>query len=100
MQTIRKYVVNVANAIAGGDEDGFQNNKSLADASVTVVLIYAAFLIAFSVGAAILSYNYNRRCGTGSTLTVVYVLAAFVFSSFYYPYYAFMLSPVQASKKN
>ena len=100
MQTIRKYVVNVANAIAGGDKDGFQGNKAVGEASIMVVFIYIAGLLAFSVGAAILSYNYNRRCGTGSTMTVVYVLLAFIFSSFYYPYYAFMLSPVQPSKKN
>jgi hypothetical protein len=100
MQTIRKYVVDVANAVTGTRQDGFgvenTGEQALNDFSASVLILYAIFLFAFSVGAAVLSYNYNCRLGTSSTLTVVYVILAFTFSSFYYPYYAFMLSPVQA----
>lgn len=101
MQTVRKYVVDVANAVTGNRQDGFDVNinnareQALYDYSISVLLFYVMFLFAFSIGAAVLSYNYNCRLGTSSTLTVVYVVLAFVFSSLYYPYYAFALSPVQ-----
>jgi len=99
MQTVRKYVVDVANAVTGNRQDGFDVNstreQALDNYSASVLIFYVMFLFAFSIGAAVLSYNYNCRLGTSSTLTVVYVVLAFVFSSLYYPYYAFALSPVQ-----
>jgi hypothetical protein len=100
MQTVRKYVVDVANAVTGTRQDGFgienTGEQALNDFSASALILYGMFLLALSTGAALLSYNYNRSVGTSSTLTVVYVILAFTFSSFYYPYYAFMLSPVQA----
>ena len=93
-------MVDVANAVTGTRQDGFgmenTGEQALNDFSASALILYGMFLLALSTGAALLSYNYNRSVGTSSTLTVVYVILAFTFSSFYYPYYAFMLSPVQA----
>jgi hypothetical protein len=100
MQTIRKYVVDVANAVTGTRQDGFgvenTGEQALNDFSASALILYGMFLLALSTGAALLSYNYNRSVGTSSTLTVVYVILSFLFSSLYYIYYAFVLSPVQA----
>lgn len=93
--SFRDRVVQVANAIVGGN--GFQDAESqdtLYGASIVIIAMYMIFIIAFSVGAAILSYNYNCFIGTSSSLTVVYAILAFLFSSVYYPYYAIFLDPV------
>jgi len=99
MQTVRKYVVDVANAVTGTRQDGFgienTGEQALNDFSASALILYGMFLLALSTGAALLSYNYNRSVGTSSTLTVVYVILSFLFSSLYYIYYAFVLSPVQ-----
>jgi len=89
MDPVRTYVGRVANALVG--RDNFQNEENYF-LSLSVVLIYLFFVIAFSVGAAVLSYRYNRSVGTGSAATVVYMLLAFLFSYFYYPFYALVLS--------
>jgi len=82
------YINRVANAVLGRS-DNFQNSDAY---SLTVVLIYLFFVLSFSVGAAVLSYRYNRSIGTGSTPTVIYMMLAFLFSYFYYPFYVLVLS--------
>ena len=87
-------MANVAKAVAG--HEGFQGTPqeeaALYGYSITIVTVYLFATIAFAVGAAVLSYRYNVAEGTGSVMTVIYVIAAFIFSYFYYPYYALFLT--------
>jgi uncharacterized membrane protein (DUF485 family) len=96
MSGFGNYVTNVAAAVSG--HEGFSKDhpdaSGLLATSLTVMFIYFVFLILFSVGAAMLSYNYNASIGTSGGMTVVYVILSFMFSSIYYPYYALVLDPV------
>jgi len=96
MGVFRTYVINVANAVTGRSDSfkGDAAEENLYAYSLSVVLLYLLFIISFSIGAALLSYKYNQRIGTSPTMTVIYAGLAFVFSSFYYPFYAFFLDPV------
>lgn len=91
------YVLNVAAAITGKHE-GFSPQHpeagELMKYSITVIVIYLVFIFLFSYGAAKLSYAYNVSIGTSSGMTLLYSILSFLFSSFYYPYYAIMLNPV------
>jgi len=93
--SFRDRVVQVANAIMGDNSfKDAETQDSIYDTSIFIIALYMIFIIAFSVGAAILSYNYNCFIGTSSSLTVFYTILAFLFSSVYYPYYAIFLDPV------
>jgi hypothetical protein len=95
------YVTNVAAAVSG--HEGFSSSHPDAAAlygiSITIIFIYMIFIALFSIGAATLSYNYNVSIGTSGTMTVVYVILSFLFSSFYYPYYALALNPLAVKAK-
>ena len=90
------YVTNVAAAISG--YEGFTSNHpdapALYKSSMIFITMYLAFILLFAYGAASLSYNYNVSIGTSGELTLVYSILAFVFSSFYYVYYALFLNPL------
>ena len=91
------YVTNVAAAISG--YEGFTSNHpdapALYKSSMIFITMYLAFILLFAYGAASLSYNYNLAIGTSGEMTLVYSVLAFFFSSFYYPYYALFLNPLQ-----
>ena len=93
MATVGNYVTNVAAAVAG--HEGFTANHPdaprLYKTSMTFIVIYLGFLILFGAGAASLSYRYNVAAGTSAVMTGVYATLAFMFSSFYYPFYALVL---------
>jgi len=91
MDPVRRYVSRVANALVGGN-DTFDGTNDSYILSLSIVLIYLFAVMAFSVGAAVLSYRYNIDAGTGSTATVVYMILAFLFSYLYYPFYALVLT--------
>lgn len=99
MSAIGNYATNVAAAISG--HEGFSSNHPDAPVlfrkSMTAAMIYVGFIIIFSIGAARLSYIYNVNLGTSTGMTIVYSGLSFLFSSLYYPYYAFVLDPL--SKK-
>ena len=88
------YLTNVAAAVSG--HEGFSANHpdapALYKSSMTFILIYVVFLILFGAGAASLSYRYNVAAGTSAVMTGAYAVLAFLFSSFYYPYYALVLN--------
>ena len=97
----KNYLVNVAAALTG--QEGFQmttaEQSQLYGASVTLIVIYAVIMLLFSLGAARLSYTYNMSIGTSGGFTWLYAVLSFIFSSLYYPYYAFVLNPVGAVQK-
>ena len=96
----QNYVTNVAAAVTG--HEGFSGSDrdatALYGASLIVIFTYLLFIFLFSAGAASLSYNYNVSIGTSGSLTVVYAILSFVFSSLYYPFYALFLSPKPVQK--
>ena len=90
MESVQKYFGRVGNALANTNIESFENEEPQG-LSLAVVVIYLFFVISFSVGAATLSYRYNVAAGTGGGLTALYAVLAFIFSYFYYPFYALVL---------
>ena len=98
---MQNYLTSVAAAVSG--YEGFSSNHPdatvLYKTSLLLVFIYIVYTLLFSYGAARLSYNYNLNIGTSSGMTVLYVILCFLFSGFYYPYYAIMLDPLGKRRK-
>jgi uncharacterized MAPEG superfamily protein len=97
LEGFQNYVTNVAAAISG--HDGFagspQDKNGLFATAIVFLLFIMVYGIMYSVGAASLSYNYNLSVGTSGTMTVVYAVLSFMFSSLYYPFYALFVSPIK-----
>lgn len=79
--------------------EGFQDLQTgsvgmVASVGLIYVLSMIVLCIAISYGAARLSWCYNMTIGTDSGLAVLYAILAFMFSGFYYPFYALFLNPV------
>ena len=55
------------------------------------ISLYFIWLVIFASGAATQCYRYNLSISTGVPLTVLYVVLAFLFPFFYYPFYTFFL---------
>ena len=66
--------------------------------NVLYLIIAIAFL--YSLGAARLSWTYNRYLGNSFIVSLIMSMLAFLFSSFYYPIYALFLNPLGSVKKN
>ena len=62
---------------------------------VTIVGVFLVISFLYSYGAAKLSYAYNTSIGSSNAF--LWSILAFFFSGFYYPFYAFFVSPVGAS---
>ena len=63
---------------------------------VFVILLIMTFGFLYSYGAAKLSWNYNIHVGNSSGAAFVNSILAFMFSTYYYPMYALLLSPIGA----
>jgi uncharacterized membrane protein (DUF485 family) len=100
---MQAYITNIAAAITG--KQGFKNEVSDEDSdslyaqSVIFIVIYLGLLLISAFGAARLSYNYNLFIGNTSGTALAFSILNFVFSCFYYPYYALFLDPL-AGKRN
>jgi len=92
----KNYIVNVAAALSG--HEGFSSTGKDASVlyatSMTIIFIYMLFIIFFGIGAARLSYNYNISIGNTGGIALMWSVLSFLFSSFYYPYYALFLDPL------
>jgi len=55
------------------------------------ISVYFIWLVIFAAVAATQSYRYNLDVGTGVPLTLLYLVLAFLFPFFYYPFYTFFL---------
>lgn len=60
----------------------------------TALVIYIVVLFVIAFGAGKLSYNYNLYIQTSSGMRFFYAAIAFIFSEFYYPFYAFFIDPL------
>jgi hypothetical protein len=65
----------------------------------TALIIYIIVLLIVAFGAAKLSYSYNIFIGTSGSLSIFYSVLAFLFSEFYYPFYAYFIDPVPSLKR-
>lgn len=72
-------------AEAPAESNGYQTGF------VIGISLYFIWLVIFAAGAAVQSYRYNVNINSGTALTVLYVLLAFLFPYFYYPFYTFFL---------
>ena len=77
--------------------DSFEDTptRSPVEILLIVILVLALFFL-YSYGAAKLSWNYNMYVGNSTGAAFFNSILAFLFSNFYYPFYAFLLSPVAA----
>jgi hypothetical protein len=64
----------------------------LAAAFSVVLFILCGFL--YGYGAAKLSWNYNIYVGNTTGAAFFNSILAYIFSSFYYPFYSIVLSPI------
>jgi len=87
----KNYFMNLASAITGSD--GFQMSSTEVTSSMVFIAIAFTYMLLYSYGAASLSYNYNVYVGNTGGIAWVYSILCFIFSSFYYPFYAIFLSP-------
>lgn len=96
MNANKAYLTNLAAAVSG--QQGFignpQEEEKVYTTAVIILFVYILFLILFGVGAARLSYNYNISIGNSGGVAMAYAVLNFIFSSFYYPFYALVLDPL------
>lgn len=78
----------------------FENTDTVVDNYYyTALIIYLIVLLVVAFGAAKLSYNYNAFIGNSGGLTIFYSVLAFLFSEFYYPFYAYFIDPLANIKR-
>lgn len=75
------------------------NETELNNYYYTALIIYMIVLLVVAFGAAKLSYNYNTFIGTSGSLSIFYSIIAFLFSEFYYPFYAYFINPLPTLKR-
>ena len=61
--------------------------------------VYLILAFLWSYGAAKLSWGYNIYIGNGWGTSFTFSFLAFIFSEFYYPFYAYFLNPINSIKK-
>jgi hypothetical protein len=92
---------NVKNSQENFDSDS--DVKPAVGSSSTLVsivfggLVTLVFIIAYSYGAARLSYYYNIHANASSGVATLWSILAFIFSGFYYPIYGLFLNPLMYS---
>ena len=64
----------------------------------TTIVVYFLFLFIYAFGAAKLSWSLSRHSGTSYFVSVMYAIIAFMFSSAYYPIYAYFYNPLNKLK--
>ncbi len=60
---------------------------------IIIFVLFLIFCILYSVGAGRLSYCYSRSAGWSVGGSFLWSVLSFLFSNFYYPYYAFFNAP-------
>jgi len=96
--TVQEYFQNLWSALLGktpgeGEVEHFDVMRDLAGAGLIVIIPVLFLTIAYSIGAALLSYHYNVYMGNGQW-GIFWAIGAYLFSGLYYPYYAFFVDPV------
>lgn len=83
-------------------KESFVTEKEKENATTIFWVFFVTYLILafiWSYGAARLSWGYNQYIGNGWGTSFTFSFLAFIFSEFYYPFYAFFLNPINNIKK-
>jgi uncharacterized membrane protein len=83
-------------------KEAFQNNDDLTKGLTLfwiLIVVYVIIAFIWSYGAAKLSWGYNYYIGNGWGTSFTFSFLAFMFSEFYYPFYAYFLNPIYNIKK-
>jgi hypothetical protein len=98
MQGFTSYISDVKDAVQG--KEPFENQTGQPDSSgfaiigiLFYVLIMIVLYVAYSYGAARISYCYNIYLGESSGTATMWSILAFLFSGYYYPMYGIFLAP-------
>ena len=84
--------------IVSKTKESFETSSNVAGAVGLIAVFFLlgiAFTILYSMGASKLSYSYNIYMGAGSGTAFFYSVVCFLFSGFYYPFYAWFLNPIK-----
>jgi hypothetical protein len=98
IQGCKSYLTDVKNAVLGRER--FENIPGQPDSGFALaglifyMIIMVVFFVAYSYGAARLSYCYNIYSGETSGTATLWSILAFLFSGYYYPIYGVFLSPI------
>jgi hypothetical protein len=93
--TLLKDSKTIIDSFGDRSNEYFTNgNEGISTLSIVFGIFIVIFLLLSSGGAASLSWNYNMFIGNSSGISFFYAILAFLFSGFYYPFYAFFLNPV------
>ena len=82
--------------VKGGNNESFSGTgvattKTTPVAMIICVMFVIVYSFLYSYGAARLSWNYNISVGNTTGDAFFNSLMAYIFSSFYYPFYALIL---------
>ena len=72
-------------------KEGFDTTQNIGYA---LIFIYFFIIFLYSFGAAKLSWSYGTYIGSTFFSKSIWAFLAFLFSSIYYPMYAYFLNPV------
>ena len=89
--TVTESFASPGRATKDGEVDVSAESSTYQTGFVIGISLYFVWLVVFASGAATQSYRYNLNIGTGMPLTILYLVLAFFFPFFYYPYYTFFL---------
>jgi hypothetical protein len=103
IQGFKSYVSDVTNAVQGkepfADQSGQPDSSGFAIIGILFyVLIMIVFGVAYSYGAARISYCYNIYLGESSGTATMWSILAFLFAGYYYPMYGLFLAPCGITK--
>lgn len=89
-------------AVANKQKESFISEKETKTAENVFWIFLSVYVILsflWSYGAAKLSWTYNSYIGSSWGTSFTFSFLAFIFSEFYYPYYAYFLNPISNIKK-
>lgn len=76
------------------------NNVIASNWGLTILIIIIIFGFLYTVGAVLLSWNYNTYIGSSFGLKIIYAILVLLFPSFYYPLYALVLNPIKGYRNS
>ena len=85
----------------GSKKESFATKEEESDTNIFWIILATIIILGFiwSYGAARLSWGYNQYIGNGWGTSFTFSFLAFIFSDFYYPFYAYFLNPINNIKK-
>jgi len=105
LQGFTSYISDVRSAVQGNEPFVNETTQTGSPGFAIVgiffyVLILLIFCVAYSYGAARISYCYNIYLGESSGTATMWSILAFLFSGYYYPIYGLFLAPCGIPKNS